>query len=49
MKVLYLAMVLMLSCIVPAHSISMQKNYKAQVATKCFMVLVKVEMAMARI
>ena len=46
MKVLYIAMALALSCVVPAHSMSMQE---LQNTMKCFMALVKAAMVMAHL
>ena len=46
MKVLYMAMAVALSCVVPAHSMSMQE-LQTRAVLKCFMALVKVAMVMA--
>ena len=46
MKVLYIAIALALSCVVPAHSMSVQE-LQIRAALKCFMALVKAAMVMA--
>lgn len=48
MKVLYITMALVLSCVVPTYSMSMQE-YKILATMKCFVVLVKAAMVMAPI